>query len=444
MTAAPDEGIDYSRAAAGLAGWIERNNERPALVLPKLSRPIRAGGIASVQVFPRLDPQNVPERLNLLELDALPFVLFGGVLTDETAQEVLTVVDLVRALHGLGPDESLCFVAQTVLWIVELNRLNAGTGSMFDESWLGQVDLSTPEKYAGVLDAISEPRLRVETMLKFWHSAGARLGTMPLFDRSPDGRPGRPNYFWFPPRWITAAQLKDLEEDEEHPPRIPILVDPAAADVTRRFAEWHETVSRVTGGPAISFSLTSPESSPDELASRAIGLSDGLRTAGLSSAPVELSPDDLRAVREKRFKCVLPLYIPGATEGRSSNVLFLGGAEVVLPDASFALFLRLIVALMETDDGFVARGQMRSGGGLIDEGLYRPVQIDQALSRIRERCRTALRGLPPTKFIEVSRGMVRVSTHPSCVTWDRQKLMGHPERAIRDLARRLPESRVAP
>ncbi|MCX5999221.1 MAG: hypothetical protein NTU41_06405 [Chloroflexi bacterium] len=153
---------------------------------------------------------------------------------------------------------------------------------------------------------------------------------------------------------------------------------------------------------------------------------------------VTLSEQEKQECTTYRFKSQLPVFITGQTEGRKSNVLTIGGCEIILPDAQFKLFLRLVVALHETDDGFVDRGQMRGGGGLTDEGIYFAEGLDQAVSRLRYRLAPALNGLKATKYIEVQRKQIRLSTHRSCVSANRESLLHHEDKKVRLLAARLP------
>jgi hypothetical protein len=154
---------------------------------------------------------------------------------------------------------------------------------------------------------------------------------------------------------------------------------------------------------------------------------------------VILSEEEEKEYELYRFKSRLPVHLTGQTEGRKSNVVIIGGHEVILPDAQFKLFLRLVVALYESDDGFVYRGRMNEKGGLADEGIYFAEQLDQAVSRLRYRLAPALEGLKGTEYIQVQRRKIRLSIHRAFVSADREILLRHPNRKIRSLAARLPE-----
>jgi 7-cyano-7-deazaguanine synthase in queuosine biosynthesis len=164
------------------------------------------------------------------------------------------------------------------------------------------------------------------------------------------------------------------------------------------------------------------------------------REAQVETRPViRLSEAEEHEFRQHRFKSRLVIQVTGQTEGRKSNVVRVDGAQVILPDAEFRLFVRLIVALYEAEDGFVARGSLRSGGGLAEEGIYFAEELDQAVGRLRWRLGPALQGLKGTQFVEVSRKRVRLSTHRCFVIVARERLLQHPDGVIRLLATRLPE-----
>ncbi len=157
----------------------------------------------------------------------------------------------------------------------------------------------------------------------------------------------------------------------------------------------------------------------------------------VSVPDVELSEEEEQEAKQRGFKGAFPIHITGKLVNRRSNVIHVGGHEIILPDAQLKLFLRLVVALFETQDGFVPGGNLH-GGGLSDEGIYTPDAVEQAVDRLRARLRPALKGLVPTKYIEVQRGKIRLSTHKRFVTADREYLMQHPDEVIRSLAMRLP------
>lgn len=156
-----------------------------------------------------------------------------------------------------------------------------------------------------------------------------------------------------------------------------------------------------------------------------------------SPPDVVLSPPEERSFRTQQFKSRQVVQVTGQTEARKSNVIRIGGAEVLLPDSQFRLFLRLIVALFENDHGYVTRESLRYGEGADWDGELAPDGLDQAISRIRTRIRPAL-NIVATSFIQSHHKRVRISTHRSYVFVDREKLLSHDDPIIRLLAERLP------
>lgn len=144
------------------------------------------------------------------------------------------------------------------------------------------------------------------------------------------------------------------------------------------------------------------------------------------------------AVHRHRFNGRFVISLTGQIEWRKSNIVFIEDAEVILPDADYALFLRLVVGLFETEDGFVDLGgtfpsQEEDGG----EALF-PEGLDQAVHRLRVRLGPALMGMRATDYVQVRRRRVRLSTHRKHVVFDRPRMLQHPDARIRRLAARLP------
>jgi len=75
---------------------------------------------------------------------------------------------------------------------------------------------------------------------------------------------------------------------------------------------------------------------------------------------------------------------------------------------------------------------------MVGEDLLSADGAEQAIRRLRGAFIPALKGLAPTRFIEVYRPKhLRLSTHPRYITFDRNKLLNHPHPAIAELAEKL-------
>jgi len=156
---------------------------------------------------------------------------------------------------------------------------------------------------------------------------------------------------------------------------------------------------------------------------------------------ITLSPEEEKEFERHQFKSRLPIEITGEVERRTSNLLLVGGRRVILEDASFIIFLRLVVELFKGEGGHVYKGDPMSAdsGGLIKEGFISPDGMDQAIRRLRNRFGPALKEIKPNEFIEASKMKhIRLSTHPRFIRYDKDKLFVHENPKVRKLARKLP------
>ena len=132
------------------------------------------------------------------------------------------------------------------------------------------------------------------------------------------------------------------------------------------------------------------------------------------------------------YSCNLPIHIPGSTAKRSSNIVLVDGRKVTLGDVPFALFLRLVLEQTRNKNGRVSRST------LINTGFIKPGSEFQSISRLREPFRMCLGDADPEDFIETCEHQsVRLSTHPSLITYDKARLLYHRSRKVRRVAARL-------
>jgi hypothetical protein len=133
------------------------------------------------------------------------------------------------------------------------------------------------------------------------------------------------------------------------------------------------------------------------------------------------------------YKCRLPILITGDTEARARNVVFVNGNKVTIGDVSFSLLLRLMVELFKNKHGKISRRKLINGSYINADGEF------QSISRLRQTFNGALDGLSPQEFIETCENKcIRLSVHPSLISYNKQKLLYHRNQRIRKLAQRLP------
>jgi len=171
-----------------------------------------------------------------------------------------------------------------------------------------------------------------------------------------------------------------------------------------------------------------------------IDLSTALKKPPEKPVEVTLTPEEEKEFARHQFKSRITIEITGDIEKQATNILRVDGVKKVpLGDTPFALFLRLVLELRKGGDGCVYKGDSTHGGGLIDEGFLKPDSVDQDIRRLREPFITALKGLPPTKFIEVFKQKhIRLSTHPVYIFYDKNRLLLHENHKIKQLAKKLP------
>lgn len=173
-------------------------------------------------------------------------------------------------------------------------------------------------------------------------------------------------------------------------------------------------------------------------ASFTIDLSPALKKADEKPVEITLTPEEEKEFERYDFKSRLPIEITGDIDKRATNILRVGGAKVTLGDAPFALFLRLVVELFKGGDGSVYKGDPEKCGGMVDEEILKPDYIDHTINKLREKLAPALQGLPATDFIQAHRQKhIRLSTHPRYISYEKDRLVNHPDSKIVELAGKL-------
>ena len=150
---------------------------------------------------------------------------------------------------------------------------------------------------------------------------------------------------------------------------------------------------------------------------------------GVSSDVPILTTKQLTDYEQYGYLCRDRLNIPGVSPHKRSNVIFLNSDKVQLGDSLFALLLRFVVELKKGKGGWVSSPQLESEGLISDSAHHQP------FSRLRAALKGSLKEKDGKKFIEASGSRkYRISTHPDFVTYDKGKLLRHPDPDIRRLS----------
>ncbi|MFC1799399.1 hypothetical protein ACFL2Z_00595, partial [Candidatus Eisenbacteria bacterium] len=131
------------------------------------------------------------------------------------------------------------------------------------------------------------------------------------------------------------------------------------------------------------------------------------------------------------YKCTDSIRIPG-TQPDGRDVVFVNQDVIPVAPSHLVFLLRLAGELVRCRGGWVKRQQ------LIDEGVVTADGYNQRISEVRKAIGPYLAKHNPRGFIENRSKEYRISTHPDFVTYDKARLLKHPENTIRKLARKLP------
>jgi hypothetical protein len=133
------------------------------------------------------------------------------------------------------------------------------------------------------------------------------------------------------------------------------------------------------------------------------------------------------------YQCRDRVEIPGKSPLMRSNVLIVNGHEVKLEDSLFVLFLRLVLGLKKEAHGWIDLHSLEQERVISGGGKY------QVFSRLRGKLEGGLLKKDAKTFIENDGSKrYRISTHPDFVTYDKEKLLQHPDEDIRKIAGQLP------
>ena len=416
--------------------WRERRDD-PSWMMVHVDDPLKEGSQIDAYVHPSIDRRDAMWRFREPRYRKgyeIGFCVILELVTSRQASRMNTALSVIKCLHGLDSREALAFLVQHFILVVDFARHRCGEESLLRGRTSGEVASCTSEERAEIVAEENRPLYRLEQLLEFWDMFGGALAKLhPL--KSTDGSPGRPSYLSIPPAWLSIERLKNIGEGSPQLRKIPVFVDPSVARLTEKFAEFYGEHDNTIGPPNISFLAQSGGVGSAEDVPGHFGPGTHQPSSRLG---VTLSDAEEHEFEANRFNSRILIQVTGQTEVRKTNVILFDGREVTLPDAQFRLFLRLVAALHEADDGYVSLGTLRSGGGITDEGIAFPEEIYQAVSRLRFPLRTALHPLKPVEFIQVSRKRIRLSTHKRYVLFNRDQLARHPDELIRSLALRLP------
>jgi len=145
-----------------------------------------------------------------------------------------------------------------------------------------------------------------------------------------------------------------------------------------------------------------------------------------------LSNNQNKDYKELDYKCCDKVYIPGTVPTKRSNLIVVNGTNTKIGDSIFTLFLRLVVELKKKEGGWVNIHTLESENIISDPEKY------QIYSNLRIQLQGSLLDKDGQKFIQSDGSKnYRISTHPDFITYDKEKLLNHPDQRIKELANKL-------
>jgi hypothetical protein len=401
--------------------------------------------------WPARGPVDHPLLTTVPQRSPAPICLLGGMVVGETQawlEEAVAEVVAQRELDGLG---AIAFMAQAMLWELEIGQWFAYRKFLL-ERW---------EEALQDGRAASDPRgpaWSLANWRRFWTVAGPRLLTRSWFSED-DWRLGWISYKAVPPVWISSYRRGGLVLETE--PGLNWATDHGTADLIEMrtptpsaselvlgkwLDQWEPPLAADlwTPNPAVAACVPYAQPHFEELAAALQGRSYRPRPSQLpagapTSAPalaISSETEDAEFVRW-RFKSRLPLRITGWEEEKATNVVEVDGQSVRLDAADFVFLYQLVVALLEREDGWIPLKELRFDW--TDPDARAPVEhhLDQRLGRLRKPFKDRFAPIQHTDLIEGRNRRVRLSTHWRYVSWDTEVLRHHSHPGIRILTERL-------
>ena len=148
---------------------------------------------------------------------------------------------------------------------------------------------------------------------------------------------------------------------------------------------------------------------------------------------VILTPQHEEECQLYGFKYKIPIHITGKRGGKAGNYILVGDTRVRIGDSPFTLFLRLVLGLYGEKTGEVPKSY------LYDEEYFKKDEDEyQRIDRLRQ-CFTNIPGIERLEFIKDQNKSLKISVHPSLITWDLAQLLNHTDPDILKLVEQLPE-----
>lgn len=136
---------------------------------------------------------------------------------------------------------------------------------------------------------------------------------------------------------------------------------------------------------------------------------------------------------EFEYLCRDKVHILGFVAKKIGNIIRLNGNDIGIGIAPFLLFLRLVQESKKGQGGWVNVQDLEEVKILSDTSRH------QNFSNLRTALKAGLLEGDALSFIQNDGAKnYRISNHPDLISYDRNRLMAHPDDRIRKIAKELP------
>ena len=150
----------------------------------------------------------------------------------------------------------------------------------------------------------------------------------------------------------------------------------------------------------------------------------------------QLSEKQERDYRKHDYLCRVSIHISGKPSKKKSNRIIVNRDPVAVPDYLLPLLLRLVVELRKGDGGWIHVKTLAEDKVINAPEDYRRQNV------LKKTLGAGLSSDAARHLIENDgSGNYRLSTHPSFVTYEKRKLLDHPNEDVRRMAKMLPRIR---
>jgi hypothetical protein len=245
MKLKPDPYLDFD---SWFENWVKERTKYPSWLLVLIRTPVKEHNTIYVTAYPAKelrDKNRCFEEPRYEKGYEIPVPIFVEKLTRKTANHLDTALTVIRDFQGLDFKEGLALMTQVFILMVDYLRSRKEQPSILAGTTWSQIDAKIPEwmknpRYMNPVVLNLPPVFPLETLIDFWHSAGA-IASKGLIARDSLIEPGMPTYRIIPPGWLETDAIKRIYRKEKKTPKIPVFVEAENIEKIDSFLKLYES-----------------------------------------------------------------------------------------------------------------------------------------------------------------------------------------------------------